>query len=128
MTPPNPGRARAGSLAMAAVLVLLAACKPAPYAERRLQMRVDSMRTTAQTWAKTEESRPGKVERDVAYARQILDRDAAHMERDARWFVDWQKRDVERWRKRGPIYLDKAGKILWGEPERIEENAITLFF
>jgi len=121
---------RGGALGavVAAGLIVLSGCDPSPYAQRRLRMREERLNYTVQTWARSEEIRPGRLEHDIAFIPQDLELHAARLKRAGQWFVDWQKRDAERFRQRGPIYLDKTGKVMWGKPERIEDNAITLFF
>lgn len=91
-------------------------------------MREERLSYTWQTYVKSEKERPAMLERNAAFIPADIKLHAARLKTASQWFVDWQKRDIERFRERGPVYLDKTGKILWGNPERIENNAITLFF
>lgn len=119
-------------IAAAALLVgaavFLAGCETSPAAKRRLQMREERFARTVDTWARSEAGRPAKVERDIAFVEQNLERQAVRLERAIHWVETWPARDVKRFRDRGPLYLDKAGKIMWGKPEGLEPTAITMFF
>jgi hypothetical protein len=108
-------------------LLAVAGCE-SEYAHKRLNMRVERMERTVRVWSESEGMRPDRLERDLAFIRQDTELRETRLTRDAQWFVDWQRRAVERFRGRGPVYLDKAGKILWGKPENVERHAITLFY
>lgn len=91
-------------------------------------MREERFARTVDTWARSEAGRPAKVERDIAFVEQNLERQAVRLERAIHWVETWPARDVKRFRDRGSLYLDKAGKIMWGKPEGLEPTAITMFF
>ena len=112
---------------LGAVTVAVTGCEE-EYSRQRMTMRTERLQRTVQVWSDSERARPARLERDLAWIPFDTQRRVERTQRDAQWFVDWQKRDIERFHDRGPIYLDKAGKILWGKPEKIEHNAITLFY
>jgi hypothetical protein len=124
---PGGGR-RAALVVLAAGLMGLMGCEPSKYSAQRLKMREERLTDTAKLWARAEETRPARLERAGKFIQDDLALHDARLKRAAQWFVDWQKRDVQRFEERGPVYLDKTGKILWGKPERVEDNAITLFY
>lgn len=105
-------------LLLAAALQL--GCEPAPRAEQRLQMRRERVLFTANTVASSEARRPAKVAAAAAYVPMSLERSATRLRRNAQGFVEWQQRDVQRFQSNGPVYRDKAGRLIWGHPERIE--------
>jgi hypothetical protein len=111
-----------------AILLVLVGCDPSPYARQRLRMREERLSSTWNTFVKSEKDRPAILARNAAFIPANIKLHEARLKAAAQWFVDWQKSDIERFRQRARLNLDKTGKIMWGHPERIEDNAITLFF
>jgi hypothetical protein len=127
-SPPNPPPRWTLVLLSAGMAVASVGCQHSPPADRRTRMRTEKMQATARVWAKSEQGRPAKVRRALEFIPQDLERQRAALKRSAAHVEDWQKRDFERWRQRQRVYLDEAGRILWGKPEQIERNAIILFY
>lgn len=125
--------ARPRLLAVAACLSLVAllasaGCEPSPDAQRQVRMRTNNMARTASVYAGSEASRPGKLQRAGDYISMSVQRDVARVPRAGGYIEDWWNRDCKRVQERQPVYLDEAGRILWGKPETIEHNAIIMFF
>jgi hypothetical protein len=117
-------------LLMPLSLTLVAAtgsCERSPAADRRLHMRTDRMQYTVNTWAKSEQGRPARLQRSLDFVPYVVQRDATRLKTAGEWFVDWQRRDIKRFQDRGPVYLDKTGHVLWGKPEEIEQRVIMFF-
>jgi hypothetical protein len=111
-------------------LTLVAAtgsCERSPAADRRLKMRTDRMQYTVNTWAKTEQGRPTHLKRSLDLVPVVVQRDATRLKTASEWFLDWQRRDINRFLDRRPVYLDKTGRVLWGKPDGIEPSAILFF-
>ena len=121
-----------GSLTLAAAaLALLAAsagCEPSPRTQRHVRMRETGVQRTVDVWATREAARPDRLTRSLAFIPVNMDRHATRLERMGRRVEDWQQRDCRRWRERGPVYLDKAGRLLWAHPEQVEGHAVIMFF
>lgn len=111
-----------------ALIAFLSGCHPNPYAERRLQMRLDNMRTPVESLARSEASRPARLEADSDDIGMSLRRSAARLDANAQAAMQLLERDVDRFEAQQPVYLHEALRLLWGRPEEIEENAITLFY
>ena len=128
--PITPSRvACAGWLGVAGLLLIFPGCDdPSPYAQQRLRMREERLSHTAQTFVKSEKDRPAMLARDAAFIPADIKLHATRLRAASEWFVNWQKRDIDRFRERMPVYRDETERILRGHPERIENNAITLFF
>jgi hypothetical protein len=126
--PPNPCPRWTLVLLSAGMAVASVGCQHSLLADRRTHLRTEKMQATARVWAKSEQGRPAKVRRALEFVPQNLERQRAALKRSAAQVEDWQKRDLQRWRQRQRVYLDKAGRILRGQPEQIERNAIILFY
>lgn len=125
----NGIRAWSGAILLAlAVTGLAPGCRPSPYADRRLQMRLDNMRETLDAAGRSEASRPAKLEAAGQYIDMSLRRSARRLVDNAREAERMVQRDVQRFGDLQPVYLRETLRLLWGRPERIEENFITLFF
>jgi hypothetical protein len=107
--------------------VVAGGCAPSPAADRRLHMRTDRMQYTVNTWAKSEQGRPAHLQRSLDFVPYVVQRDTRRLKAAGEWFIDWQGRDIKRFQDRGPVYLDKTGRVLWGKPEGIEPSAIMFF-
>jgi hypothetical protein len=103
-------------------------CQNADFGERRLQMRDESLRWTADMLAKSEESRPERLRTALAYIGANEERHAEALDWDAREVRRLLRDDVDRWQQRQPLYWKETGRILWGQPDQIERNAITMFY
>jgi hypothetical protein len=111
-------------------LTLVAAtgsCERSPAADRRLHMRTDRMQYTVNTWAKSEQGRPAHLKRSLDFVPYVVRRDTTRLKAAGEWFVDWQGREIKRFQDRGPVYLDKTGRVLWGKPEGVEPSVIMFF-
>ena len=120
-----------GILVSACLLGLTAAgggCRHADLAERRFALRCNRVERTADAAAEGERVRVAAITRTV---NAIHRNESRHVEAsranldelDAYW-----QRDCQRWIERQPIYRDEAWRILRGKADRIESNAIILFF
>jgi len=103
-------------------------CQNADFAERRLAMRDESLRWTADVWAKSEESRPEQLQTALAYIPANEERHAEALDWDAREARRLLRDDVDRWQQRQPLYWKEVGRILWGRPDEIERNAIIMLY
>jgi hypothetical protein len=75
-----------------------------------------------------EQKRPAALARTVNIIRRSEHRHAEASRANLDELTAWWQRDCQRWIERQPIYRDEARRILGGKPDRIEGNAIILFF
>jgi hypothetical protein len=108
-------------------LAATSGCERSPAADRRLRMRTDRMQYTVNTWAKSEQGRPAHLQRSLDFVPYVVQRDATRLKAAGEWFIDWQGREIKRFQDRGPVYLDKTGRVLWGKPEGVEPSVIMFF-
>ena len=105
-----------------------AGCRHADLAEQRLTLRCQRVARTVETAQKHESRRPRRLANTV----QEINRGVQRHAEASRGNVDecnlrWQ-RESHRWLERQPVYREGARRILRGKPNRIERNAIILFF
>ncbi len=109
-------------------LVAAGGCRNADWAERRLALRSEGMAHTVAATAKREGWRP----RRLAYTLDKIERGVGRRVELSRANVDeirlYQQREWQTWLERQPAYRKAARRVLGGKPDRIERNAITLFF
>lgn len=106
-----------------------APAEPTNYAAERLNLRLDRVRTTAQVLADSERSRPGKLAYAANYAAVTIPKqNVEHLQRNGQEAGRLIQREFQRFEERQPLYWEKALQILYGKPQDIESNAITLFF
>jgi len=121
-------RQRIATVAIAAVAGLATGCQHNQFAERQAAIRVEKLGRTAETWAAAEQSRPARLDRMVRHAAWYFDNQAVEFNRNLRGAGWYLKRDLDRAGCRLPAYGEEALRILYGKPERIERNAIILFY
>lgn len=98
------------------------------YAAQRLQQRIEGMGRTLDAYAETEAKRPGNLARAAAYFEEDIAHDARQLDRDLRWWDKELRKEFARFAARQPDYWREAARIFGGKPERIERNAIDLFY
>ena len=103
-------------------------CEPSPRAERQVRMRTDNMARTLGGLASSEASRPARLQTSLDFIPSALARDANKLQRSGDYAKFWWDRQLQRFQERQPVYRDEAGRILWGKPQRIEHDAIIMFF
>lgn len=103
-------------------------CRHADLAERRLALRSSRVERTASAVVHQEQKRGPALKRTVNIIRQSEQRHAEAARANLDEIDAYWQRDCQRWIERQPIYRDEARQILWGKPDRIEGNAIILFF
>jgi hypothetical protein len=91
-------------------------------------MRLDNMRMPLDALAQSEAARPRKLEAAGAYIGMSLERSAVQLVNNTREAGRMLQRDVRRFGDSQPLYLQAALELLWGHPEQIEENFITLYY
>lgn len=119
------------------VSVLLAAaslvggCASTPnsrYAEKRFDARIHGMGRTLDAYAESEAKRPGYIARDVRFIGEDIANDTRQFDRDLRWWDIQLRNEFARFAARPPDYWREAVRVFGGKPERIERNAIDLFY
>ena len=121
--------ARTALLGLAIGLVVAGGgCRHADLADQRFELRCQRLGRTANVAVESERGRLAALSRTASAVRESEHRHAAASrdnldELQAYWMRDW-----ERWIERQPLYRDGAWRILGGHPDRIERNAIILFF
>lgn len=132
-TPTRLLRSVAGGLILGLLTVIgLPACStPSPnrdLAEQRLERRRESIRRIVRLAETHEQSRPARLDCAFTWIGINLHRHGerfdASLERAGRW-ID---RDIERAPERQSRYQRKLEQILRGKPEKIEPDAIRMFF
>lgn len=98
------------------------------YARERLQHRVDGMGRTLDAYAETEAKRPANLARAAEFIEDDIAHDAWQLDRDLRWWDTELRKEFARFAARQPDYWREAARIFGGKPERIERNAIDLFY
>jgi hypothetical protein len=123
-----PELARAVPLLPVLLLLATVGCQQTRFADERLAMRGDNLGQTCSAVERSEQRRPRQLARttDRAAARVARARSAAR--ENAAELEQVRRRRWERWNERGPDYAWHVLRILGGRPERIERNAIILFF
>ncbi len=99
------------------------------YAEQRLNFRLSRIRYDVAFATEAEAQRPQRLARTaellaVTRPRHDVERLRANVQEAGRLI----RQDCQRWQERQPLYWEEALRILYGKPEHIEHNAITLFF
>lgn len=107
---------------------VLAGCRHPGLAAREAQARQDSLTTTAQIWSRSEQGRPERVRRMSRHVGWYFAHQAECFERNVQGAERYIDRDLERFAPRMQRAGKRAAELLYGKPERIEENAIILFF
>jgi hypothetical protein len=120
---------RAGVLTVAASVLLGAAgCQHAGVAEDRLVFRSERVARTARAVERRESLRPQRLERTLREIDRDLRRAAAASRTNIAEIDVYHRDRWQRWSERQPVYQYETRRILGGKPERIEPNAIILFF
>ncbi|MFQ5806449.1 MAG: hypothetical protein ACE5I3_08365 [Phycisphaerae bacterium] len=119
-------------LPMAAVAVgaLLGAggCRQSRLAEQRVALRGEHLARTVDTAVKHERSRPRRLARTLNQIHWQVRRDAEASRANVDGMKRYWRSEWRRWLQRRPAYRDEASRVLLGKPDRIECNAIILFF
>ncbi len=105
----------------------LAGCH-SPLAQQQMQQRLSRLQTTADRLARNEQRRPEKLRADIAGLQKALQRGSENLRRNTAWMGELWQQDVTRFRARQPEYRATFLRLLRGHPERLEENAIMLFY
>ncbi len=111
-----------------ATILLVAGCSHADFAEQQVTMRGEHLSKTVEAIVKSERRRPRQLARTADTIRATVSRDTNASRANIDEIRGYWKRDCNRWIERQPVYREKAREILGGDPERIERNAIILFF
>lgn len=111
-----------------ALLAANAGCRHHDLAAGRLEARQAKLHQTAETWAQTEQSRPSRLARTAQHGVWYFQHQAEELDRNLSGAARYLERDLRRWRDRQRVYREKALDLLYGKPERIEPNAIILFY
>lgn len=116
-------------LGLVLTLLPLAGCQHQHLAQERAQTRLDRFASTPAYLAESEAGRPqrfvGTADYFGWYFRHQTEEFGANAQAAAGQFLG---RDVQRAGERLPADGKEAVRMLYGRPERIEENAILLFF
>lgn len=112
------------------ILALLGAggCQHEDLARERWELRQAHVKNVGDAIARSEASRPGKLRHTSARINQAIATDVERTRQNPSELSDYISRDAARWRQRQPEYRDAIERILRGEPERIEPDAIILFY
>lgn len=120
---------RAAVLTLAAsVLLGSAGCQHAGVAEDRLVFRSERVARTARAIERQESVRPQRLDRTLREIDRDLRRAAAASRTNIAEMDVYHRARWQRWSERQPVYRDATRRILGGKPERIQPNAIILFF
>jgi hypothetical protein len=103
-------------------------CTQPDLARQRLERHDRSMHWTIDTPAARDRAGAQRTARTVSLAGRGAEREARLARGNLDEIAAYGRRDWERWFQRQPRYGREAGRILRGKPERIERNAIILFF
>lgn len=122
------GRRLSVVLLSASVVCGCASTPNSRYAERRFNERIQGMGRTLDAYAESEAKRPGNLARDFAFIGEDIANDARQFDRDLRWWDRQLHNEFARFAARQPDYWREAARIFGGKPERIERNAIDLFY
>lgn len=117
-----------GVTACAVILAFTAGCRHEDFARDRLEMRGGHIAEVADTVARSETRRPMVLDRTTDRIRETIAIDVRRMPRNQRALEDYARHDWTRLRSRSPEYRRNAERILWGRPDTIERNAISLFY
>lgn len=117
-----------GLLAVICVPGLLTGCRANPLVEKRAAVRKERLATTVRIWAEDDQPRPERLRQGMEFIRASERRHAQRLDRTLHGVGIWYDRDAERWRNADENYWQPAGRILMSHPERIERDAIQLFY
>lgn len=120
---------RCGMLVLAAAtLSVLVGCQHQGLARRQLDRRVTRLERTISVAETSERSRPARLERTVAAIQARMDSSVQRTQRNAIAIERYWDRTWQLWEERQPRYRRDLERVFLGEPERIEPNAIIMFF
>jgi len=125
-----PSILRKLALTVSAAALLLAAlgCRHQELARRELQLRADSGRRTFDLAVRHERSRPQHLRQTAEAIRSSDARRAKACRDNAKELAAYSHRQWERWQQRQPAYWRELRRLTAGKPDRIERNAILLFY
>ena len=110
------------------LLVALPACRQQTMADKQTHMRLQSTHETAACAWLGETGRPQRMKNTSAHIEDSIDRDLRKSENNVGDVQRYWQRDWDRWFERDGRYGPEAWKIIRGKTDRIEPNAIILFF
>ena len=105
-----------------------AGCQNQKLAEQRSKARIEKLGRAPQIWAASERGRPAKTVQMLKHGEWYIQHQAEELDRNGREAGRLIERELRRPEERGPALGEWGLKLLYGKPERIEGNAIILFF
>ena len=115
--------------AMAALPALTAGCQHRQMAERRAQMRRESLGYVVDSIVRSEASRPARMNDTFGAIDRKWRLDVENTRRNGELVVEFFERDFRRWEQQQPEYRGAIERLfLHGKPENIEPTAIILFW
>ncbi len=108
--------------------VTLAGCQHADLAQERAERRMTRLGTAPKLWAESESSRPRRLAHSAEYVAWYFEHEVDCFDHNLDNAGMLIERDVRRGGERLPRDGAKALELMYGKPERIERNAIILFF
>jgi len=125
----HPARlARSLGLALLVAAACASGCQHQRLAQQRAQTRLDRFAATPAHFAESEGSRPQHLANTAGYFDWYFRHQTERFGANLQGAGAYLGRDVERAGPRLRTIGQKAAESMYGRPERIEENAILLFF
>jgi hypothetical protein len=115
-------------IALCTSSLALTGCQHKQFADERADRRAGVMQHTLETIAESEAVRPARLERAGRWIEKEIADDVVNTEQNAGEFVEFFRRDFDRFKNRQTDYQRTIGEILYGKPENLEPNAIRLFW
>ncbi len=103
-------------------------CQHPGEARRAAARREASLAHTFTIYINAEQQRPQKFARTIDLIEQRVSTDAARTAEWPRRLSRLIERDAERFARRQPVYREEIVRTFSGHPERMEHNAIVLFY
>jgi len=124
----QPLRLAIGCALGAALALGATGCQNQKLAEQRSRTRIERLEHTTQIWAASERGRPAKTVQMLRHGEWYIQHQTEELDRNGREAGRLIEREFRRPEDRGPALGEWGLKLLYGKPERIERNAIILFF
>ncbi len=115
-------------LLLVAVMGLSAGCRHHAAVSRQARLRQQSMQLVLDTISGSERSRAARMRRTWGVIEHNTEVDYQRIRYDADYYGAFLRADVQRWRQRQPAYRAVFERVMAGKPQRIEPNAIILFY
>ncbi|MCG3128926.1 MAG: hypothetical protein CHACPFDD_03822 [Phycisphaerae bacterium] len=115
-------------VAAAAAAAHTVGCAPSPRSDTRLAYRVANMANTIGIVEDAEVQRPRTFNDTLGVWTRGIEQDARKTGRHPELIDQYYRFQFKRWNDRQPFYRRTLEGVFSGQPERIEGNAITLFY